>query len=210
MKLTKWIKTILVIVCVTGVTGSGCVGLVPVYDTAITHEGFTIGGGIGVHQYERESSTGLFHIHDGMRGVRPDLVASWNMNNWFAVTGRAGVIIGEDIPQGEPAQQPFFGTGLKFSTPWRIFNLALRAEADYPRLFSLTPMMGISTSKGHEIVTVGIQTMFAIAPTGAFVNIHPLRGLHMFAAAGPDEFCFGLGYTYNFGKKEREEIDEIR
>jgi hypothetical protein len=201
MKLIKWVT-----LC-AAVMSMSCVGLAPVYDTAITHPGFTVGAGIGIQEYEQESSSGVIHIHDGLRGVRPDVVASWNLNNWFAMTGRAGVIIGKDIPQGEPAQEPSFGLGLKFSTPWKIFNLALRAEADYPRLFSLTPMMGFSTRKGHEIVTVGIQTAFGIAPTGGFISLHPLRGSHLFAAFGPDEFCFGLGYTYTFGKKGKEDIE---
>lgn len=183
----------------------GCVGLAPVYDTAITHKGFTAGGGIGYHQYEVESSSGIIHIHDGLKGIRPDIALSYNLTNWFSLVGRAGMIIGTDIPQGEPAQEPSFGLGLKFSTPWKIFNLALRAEADYPRLASLTPMMGFSTRKGHEIVTVGIQTAFGIAPTGAFVSLHPLRGSHLFAAFGDGEFCFGLGYTYNFSKKNKED-----
>lgn len=204
MTFTRWIALVFIMLCVTI---TGCIGLAPVYDTAITHPGFTVGAGIGVQEYEQESSSGVIHIHDGLRGIRPDLVASWNLSNWLAMTGRAGVIIGEDIPQGEPAQEPSFGLGLKFSTPWKIFNLALRAEADYPRLFSLTPMMGFSTRKGHEIVTVGIQTAFGIAPTGGFISLHPLRGSHLFAAFGPDEFCFGLGYTYNFTRKEDKETE---
>jgi hypothetical protein len=206
MKIIKWVALILVVVCVTGVTG-GCIGLAPVYDTAITHPGFTVGGGVGYQRYEVESSSGIVYIHDGMEGVRPDLALGYAFTNWFALTGRAGVIIGKDIPQGEPAQEPLLGLGVKFSTPWKIFNLALRAEADYPRLFSLTPMIGFSTRKGHEIVTVGIQTAFGVAPTGGFVSLHPLRGSHLFAAFGDGEVCFGLGYTYTFTRKERKEAE---
>ena len=184
-----------------------CTGLSTIYDTAITHKGLTVGGGIGYHQYEVESSSRFIHIHDGMQGIRPDVAVSYALSNWFSVVGRAGVIIGTDIPQGEPAQEPSFGVGLKFSTPWKIFNLALRAEADYPRLVSLTPMMGFSTRKGHEIVTIGVQTAFGIAPTGAFVSLHPLRGSHLFAAFGDGEFCLGLGYTYNFTRKESKKVE---
>jgi len=191
------------ILCV--LVGLGCTGLAPIYDTAITHEGFRIGTGVGYHRYEVESSSATIHIHDGLEGVRPDIELSWNMSNWFAMTGRAGVILGSDIPSGDPAQEPSFGAGLKFSTPWKIFNLAMRAEADYPRLFSLTPMIGLSTRKGHEIVTIGMQTAFGIAPAGVFVNLHPLRGSHLFAAFGKGEVCFGLGYTYHFGKRGKEE-----
>jgi hypothetical protein len=182
-----------------------CTGLATIYDTAITHKGLTVGGGIGYHQYEVESSSGFIHVHDGMEGIRPDVAVSYAFSNWFSLVGRAGVIIGTDIPQGEPAQEPSLGLGVKFSTPWKIFNLALRAEADYPRLFSLTPMMGFSTRKGHEIVTLGIQTAFGIAPTGGFINLHPLRGSHLFAAFGENEICIGLGYTYNFSKKNKED-----
>lgn len=201
------------VVCVTGVMGvagvtgtGGCMGLAPIYDTAITHEGLIVGGGVGYHRYEVQSSSGIVHIHDGLEGVRPDLAVSYAFTNWFALTGRAGVILGKDIPQGEPAQEPSFGLGVKFSTPWKIFNIALRAEADYPRLGSLTPMIGLATRKGHEIVTLGIQTAFGVAPTGGFVNLHPLRGMHMFAALGDGEVCLGLGYThtFDFSKKGRE------
>lgn len=195
MKVVNWI-TLLAL----GVNVS-CMGLAPIYDTAITHKGFSVGGGIGYHQYEVENSSRFIHIHDGMAGIRPDVAVSYAFSNWFSLVGRAGVIIGTDIPQGNPAQEPSFGLGLKFSTPWQIFNLGLRAEADYPRLASLTPMMGFSTRKGHEIITLGIQTAFGIAPTGAFINLHPLRGSHLFAAFGENEICLGIGYTYNFSKK---------
>ncbi|MBA7598220.1 hypothetical protein ES703_05231 [subsurface metagenome] len=202
MKVVKWI-TLLAL----GVNVS-CMGLAPIYDTAITHKGLTVGGGIGYHQYEVESSSRFIHIHDGLKGIRPDLAIGYGFTNWFSVVGRAGVIIGTDIPQGNPAQEPSFGLGLKFSTPWQIFNLGLRAEADYPRLASLTPMMGFSTRKGHEIITLGIQTAFGIAPTGAFINLHPLRGSYLFVAFGENEICLGLGYTYNFSTMTKEKVIE--
>lgn len=187
---------------------ASCTGLAPIYDTAITHKGFSVGGGIGYHQYEVEGSQGIFHVHDGMEGIRPDIALSYAFSDWFSVVSRAGVIIGTDIPQGNPAQEPSFGLGLKFSTPWQIFNLGLRAEADWPRLASLTPMMGFSTRKGHEIITLGIQTAFGIAPTGAFINLHPLRGSHLFAAFGDNEICLGIGYTYNFSTMTKEKVIE--
>jgi len=187
---------------------ASCTGLATIYDTAITHKGLTVGGGIGYHQYEVESSSRFIHIHDGMQGIRPDIALSYGLTNWFSVVGRAGVIIGTDIPQGNPAQEPSFDLGVKFSTPWKIINLALRAEADWPRLASLTPMMGFSTRKGHEIITLGIQTAFGIAPTGAFINLHPLRGSHLFAAFGENEICLGIGYTYNFSTMTKEKVIE--
>ncbi|MBN2379005.1 hypothetical protein JXM67_04300 [candidate division WOR-3 bacterium] len=200
MKVFRWIVLVVISTVI-----ANCTGLAPIYDTAITHEGLTVGGGVGYHRYEVESSSGAIHIHDGMEGVRPDLAASYAFTNWFSMTGRVGVIIGKDIPQGEPVQEPSFGLGVKFSTPWKIFNISMRVEPDYPRLVSLTPMIGFSTRKGHEIVTLGLQTAFGIAPTGAFINLHPLSGTHLFAAVGDGEVCFGLGYAYNFGRKEREE-----
>ncbi|MEA3310743.1 MAG: hypothetical protein U9Q76_00820 [candidate division WOR-3 bacterium] len=204
MRFVRWIKIIMCVtgvVCVTGVTG--CVS--PMYDTARTYPGLTVGGGLAYQIVDHEGGD----IDVKLSGIRPDISLTYAPTNWFSFVGRAGVLIQPD-QLDEPF--PFAGLGFKVSTPWERFNLGIRAEVDLPRYASFAPMAGFSNSKGHEYLTLGFQTVLGYMPATFFVNMHPLPGTHIFAGAvwpqkdvGIPEACVGLGYTYTFSKKNKED-----
>lgn len=226
MKRFKWLALLIV------AGSTACFS--PIYDTAMTQEGFTVGGGVayqsGIEVSKNESwddsTTARFAY------IRPDINVNYGFNNWFSVVGRAGylILIGTGWVVTVAPHRPCAGLGIKLSTPGpRILNLALRAEADYPYTFALTPMMGIATNKGHEFLTAGVQVTPSImaGTLGFFINIHPFKDAHILvgSAFNPDPeylydlyhlifipwgypylrggpwFNVGIGYTYNFGKK---------
>lgn len=210
MRIFRRIALILGMVCVTGVVGvTGCVS--PIYDTARTQKGLTIGGGLAYHDAYHDE--GNYAVE--FSGIRPDISVGYGFTNWFSVVGRGGLLFDFEDPN---QSLPFLGAGLKFSTPWDRLNLSSRVEFDLPKGLlnpllglSFTPMAGLSNKNGHEYLTFGLQTIFGIVPVTAFVNLHPFQGTHVFlGAAGPSEgtipeVCLGLGYTHTFDFKKSEE-----
>lgn len=209
MKCFKWLALLLV------AGSTACFS--PIYDTAMTHEGFTVGGGVAYQkvieiQWWGGSTTRIAFI-------RPEINVNYGFTNWFSVVGRAGCLILIDTVG---YLIPCAGLGIKLSTPGtHVFNLALRAEADYPNTFALTPMMGIATNKGHEFLTAGVQVTgcIALGTLGFFINMHPFKGAHILVGSDFSPFYLGdlglapgfyagIGYTYNFGKKRSEEVKD--
>lgn len=190
-KIMGFLVTAFLSVCLTG-----CFS--PVYDTARTYTGLTVGGWVAYHDMNYTSGTPDFTA----KGVRPDFCVGFAPVNWFSVVGHAGFLISADTSDGQA--YPFAGAGVKFSTPWDVFNMGIRIEAEFPRIGSITPMIGFSIPKRWEIVTLGISTSYLIIPASAFINIHPFKGAHLFAGVSlPDnddapEVCLGIGYTYTF------------
>ncbi len=178
---------------ITGFTG-GC--LSPVYDTARIYKGLTVGAGLAYHDMSHTGGD----IDFISSGIRSDLCISYALMNWFGVVGHAGVL----FDKSGGGAYPFAGIGCKFSTVWNVVNLALRVELEFPRIASLTPMVGFSIPGAWEIATLGVSTSYLIIPATFFVNVHPLKGSHLFAGIalpdndGTPEICLGIGYTYTF------------
>lgn len=209
--------------------------LPPVYSNAITNKGFTVGGGVGYQEIDRpiwidewymdmENDTGYlvnsYTIHEPYRAIRPGIHITYGFTSWLAAVGRGGMMIDFD-----GITTPSGGAGVKLSTPWHKYACAsLILEADYPHLSLLTLMVGGVTPKGRELVTLGIQThLFGLSPVWdrphhidqcqggyAFINAHPLPGMHITAglASYPSPFSFcgmyvSMGYTYNIAPRTR-------
>lgn len=231
MNNIKRIALIALVGCIWGVTG-GCVS--PIYDTARTYPGFTLGGGLAFQNARYHTGgSGLINFDYDIVGIRPDVALAWAPTNWFGVIGRAGMLIDldRDSTSSDVSSLPFAGIGVKFSTPFERFNLGLRTELTFPQTLltplvglSLVPMAGLSTRKGFEYLTFGFQTMFLLAPASVFLNVHPFRGAHIFLGLGlpwdsddstqaaSTSVCIGAGYTYTFdlskkgGKVEKDTL----
>lgn len=202
MKRIKWLALLLV------AGSTACFS--PIYDTAMTQEGFTVGGGIA---YQKVIGIQWAEDTTGVAFIRPDINVNYGFTNWFGVVGRAGCLIPIDTVG---YLIPCAGLGIKLSTPGpRILNLALRAEADFPIIYALTPMIGIATNKGHEFLTAGVQvnSSIKVGTLGFFVNMHPFKDAHILVGSDFSPFYLGdlgltpgffagIGYTYNFGKKK--------
>lgn len=199
MKCFKWLALLLV------AGSTACFS--PIYDTAMTQEGVTVGGGIAYQEVT------------GIAFIRPDINVNYGFTNWFSVVGRAGCFMPiETVGYVFPCA----GLGIKLSTPGpRILNLALRVEADFPNIFALTSMMGIATNKGHEFLTAGIQVnpLIESGTLGFFINMHPFKGTHILVGSDFNPyylsepyystgFYAGIGCTYNLGKKRSEEVKD--
>ena len=199
-------QTILIIGVASLLYFTGCFS--PVYDTARTTPGLTVGGGLAYHNINYTSGD----IDWVVSGIRPDVCLSFAPVNWFSVVGHAGLLIGRDSLESKT--YPFAGAGVKFSTPWEVVNLALRAELEFPSIGALTPMIGFSIPKRWEILTFGIKTSYCLIPSTIFINIHPLKGTHLFAGfalpgeGSTPEVCLGIGYTYTFDLSKKGEINE--
>ncbi len=231
MNKMKRIALIALAGCIWGVSG-GCVS--PIYDTARTYPGFTLGGGLAFQNAQYHSGgSGIISFDYDVVGIRPDVALAYSPSNWFSVVGRAGMLIDldRDSTSTDVFSLPFAGLGVKFSTPFERFNVGLRTELVLPQMLlhpllglSLVPMAGLSTKSGFEYLTLGIQTMIGIAPASVFLNVHPFRGAHIFlglglpwgsddsTSTGTPSVCLGAGYTYTFdlskkgGKIEKDTL----
>ena len=205
----------------------------PLYDSAIAHEGLSVGAGFAYQSAYRSGTEVNQGTAEGtFNGARPDFLIAYGVSNTFSIQGRFGMFVSPDLywrgddPDDESGAYhlpvPMSCVGLKLSTPAeKRFNTALRMDLDFPNIVSLTPMMGLSDERGHEFITMGLQTTYLFLPQTAFINVHPVKGLHVYAAAdvlpcklevadlrfdGDDffqSFCLGLAYTHHFGKREQ-------
>jgi len=191
--------------------------LPPLYTTALTNTGFTVGAGIAYQTIGHSTlqlEIGENETIDSYWGgywyhrIRPGVNLTYGFTQWLAAVSRGGMLI--DPTSGDT--RPAGGIGMKFSTPWhKYFSASVSAEADYPNWFVATVMMGGVTAKGHELITLGYQfglsdyynDSFA-SPGYFFLNLHPVKGMHIVAALAPDPFWSDLGgvytsigYTYN-------------
>jgi hypothetical protein len=198
---------------------TGCMS--PIYDTARTYPGWTVGGGAAFQQVQVESNVaGITEFNYNVTGIRPDISVAYSPTNTFSIVGRAGMLLNLASRDSLLLGMRFGGLGFKFSTPFERFNLGLRAEFPFPQFtvdsiigVSFIPMAGLSDKTGFEYLTAGIQAIW-LMPMSVFLNVHPFRGAHVFVGMGlpwfshwytspgiPD-FCLGIGYTHTFNIKE--------
>lgn len=182
--------------------------MAPIYDTARTTPGLTIGGGVAYQHYPEVSARDVPRFN----GARGSLSLNYASTNWFSLLARTSLLLNLDRARDELIY-PFGALGVKFSTVNEKFNMALRIEAEYPRLITLTPMFGFG-SRNQEYLTIGFQTT-SYLPWSAHTIIHPFPNWHLFVGVGfasdffyLGDICVGLGYTWNLPKKEEEVVED--
>jgi len=210
----------------------GCISA-PIYNTVNTPRGLSIGAGIAYQTGERSGEwVNAWKAQGSFNGFRPEFIISNGVSETFSFEGRFGGIVSPTISWQETDDNdndsarinfpiPMVGIGFKFATlEKRTVNSAIRIDLDFPNIASVTPMIGICTKTGYEVVTFGIQTTYLVIPRTLFVNLHPFAGAHIYAGVDflPMEFeagdlrfngspafkgfCFGIAYAYNSGTKE--------
>lgn len=189
----------------------------PLYNTAVTHEGMSVGVGIAYQTASRggkwvdEDSDDQRSVYGEFTGFRPDFLISYGISPTFGVEGRFGMLISGDVMWDGADDDaefddslrfplPMVGVGLKLSTPGgKIVNFGLRMDIDFPNIAVFTPMMGFSTRRGHEFATLGFETSLLVIPQTAFINLHPFKGMHIYGAMDFLDFNNNIRNVYTEG-----------
>lgn len=209
MKNMKWVALFLLI-------STACISP-PLYNTAVTYEGMSIGAGVAYQTASRggkwvdDDSEDQRSAYGEFTGVRPEFLISYGISPTFGVEGRFGMLISSAVrwdgaDTGSVCDDslrlplPMAGIGLKLSTPGnKIVNFGLRMDLDFPNIVVFAPMMGISTRKGYEFATLGFETSLLVLPQALFINFHPVKGMHIYGALDFLDFNQNIRNVYTEG-----------
>jgi len=205
MKSIRWIASIMIIMCVTGVTG--CVS--PFYGTAKIEPGlhFDVGLAGMTYGYNYSSYTDYYYP---FAGSRADFEVRYGISDYLGVSARFGAGLGTEFYiYSEPFIDGALGVQLVVPVEGPV-TPALRTEfSGYLIEPTLSPAILLGIGREEEKITLGTRLHLRRGPEDlnvggldAFVGIHLSPQWTIFAGAEvssffsshPTFFTLGVGY----------------